>query len=232
MSESLRQEGVVLRKIPYGEADEIVTALFREDGVRRLFAAGSRKSRKRFGGLIDAFARLRFECRPNDAGLWRLYGVEESGDAANARFWERDIRTYAFFNYLAELICECMPEAVRAGDVFTIWLDATESFAAREFHAGEAFAVLVRMWAAFGYEMSLAGCAPCGGAVGEGSVFVPASGGAVCAACVCRQRIAFAPALHPGEHGAADLIGSLVSFSHLILQKRAKAEEFFLKSIC
>jgi DNA repair protein RecO (recombination protein O) len=231
MSEPVRQEGVVLRKIPYGEADEIVTALFREDGVRRLFAAGSRKSRKRFGGLIDAFARLRFECRPNDAGLWRLHGVEESGDAARTRFWERDIRTYAFFNYLAELICECMPEAVRAGEVFSIWLDAAETFAAREFVSGEAFSVLVRMWAAFGYEMSLAACAPCGGAVGDGTVFVPASGGAVCATCARRQRIASAPALDSGEDGANDLIGSLASFSHLILQKRAKAEEFFLKSI-
>lgn len=226
MSEPSRQEGVVLRKIAYGEADEIVTVLFREDGVRRLFAAGSRKSKKRFGGLIDAFARLSFECRPSDSGLWRLYGVEEAGKAGAARFWERDIRTYAFFNYLAELICECMPEAVRAGDVFSIWLDATEVFAAREFAAEEAFAVLIRLWAAFGYEMNLGDCASCGGKAGEGAVFAPQSGGVLCAACARAQRVSGADPAVPSQG-----IKSLASFSHLILQKRPKAEEFFLRSI-
>ena len=52
-----------------GEADEIITVLLADHGLQKFFVGGSRKSKKRFRGVVDHFSRLKMEYKSKDCGL-------------------------------------------------------------------------------------------------------------------------------------------------------------------
>ncbi len=54
-----RTEGVVLRNIPFGEADLIVTYLTPDFGLLKLFAKSPRKIKSRFGSSLEPLTRTR-----------------------------------------------------------------------------------------------------------------------------------------------------------------------------
>lgn len=232
MSNRFVSEGIALRKIPYGEADEIVTVLFRDGGVRRLFAAGARKSKRRFGGLVDVFAPLRWECLPREGGLWRLIGVEESGTRSFRP--DADLSVYAFLNYLSELICEFSPEAADANSLFLSWQMAVARLQGEGFSAPLAVAVLMRFLTDFGYELAIDHCAACGAGIFDGSCFSPERGGVLCATCF-ETDFAGSRFPSPGErvkpphpNETAAVLLRLVGFIRTLLQKNTRSEAFFL----
>ncbi|TCD54025.1 DNA repair protein RecO [Alloscardovia theropitheci] len=53
-------EGVVLRTIKLGEADRIVTIMTKSHGKIRAVAKGARRTKSRFGGRLEPFARNKF----------------------------------------------------------------------------------------------------------------------------------------------------------------------------
>ncbi|MGH2652227.1 MAG: DNA repair protein RecO, partial [Actinomycetota bacterium] len=54
-----RSEAFVLRAIPLGESDRIVSFLTREEGRIRGVARNARRSRRRFGGSLELLSRVR-----------------------------------------------------------------------------------------------------------------------------------------------------------------------------
>jgi len=68
-----RNEGIVLRTIPYGEADLIVTYLTKDLGIVKVFAKSPRKTKSRFGSSLEplTFSRIAFWGK-EDAALPRL----------------------------------------------------------------------------------------------------------------------------------------------------------------
>jgi len=54
-------EAIVLRLTDYGEADRIVTLFTLEQGRLSGVARGAKRSRKRFGGALEAFAHLKLQ---------------------------------------------------------------------------------------------------------------------------------------------------------------------------
>jgi DNA repair protein RecO (recombination protein O) len=253
MSEDIVEEGIILKKIPYSEADEIITVLLKTGGVRRLFVAGSRKSRKRFQGLIDLFSLLKFQYRSNPHSLGRLQKVEELErdiHAANARFWEKDLLAYAYFSYMAELICEFTLEEIQANDLFDLWGEAVRGFQDRPFSAVSAASYLIRIFTDFGYALELNQCASCRGTEPNPAFyFVPEKGGLMCGACAALARVPqtftvsqeLLQAMRASpqtpvrsvslEKEAAFAIRRVLSFSHQILQKKTRAEGFFLQML-
>jgi len=182
MFEIRKQAGIILRKISYGEADEIVTVLFEGDGVRRLFASSSRKSRKRFAGLIDVFANLEFHYSVGTSSLGRLQKASEIQSQVSLRFWEKDLLVFSFFSYLAELICEFNPEEASADGLYYLWNETALSFQSHDFSTEAAACSLARAFEIFGYSV-------------------------------------------PPEAS----LKMIISHAHRILQKRTRAESFFLE---
>jgi DNA repair protein RecO len=154
MFEIRKQAGIILRKISYGEADEIVTVLFEGDGVRRLFASSSRKSRKRFAGLIDVFANLEFQYTLGRGSLARLQKASEIQSQVKSRFWEKDLSVFSFFSYLAELICEFNPEEANADGLYSLWNEAAFFFQSHNFSTEVAAHFLARAFEIFGYAVT------------------------------------------------------------------------------
>lgn len=73
-----RTEGIVLRSLPYGEADLIVTYLTRDLGLARAFAKSPRKIKSRFGSSLEPLTHSKIS----------LWGRE---DAALPRLTQSDI---------------------------------------------------------------------------------------------------------------------------------------------
>ncbi len=66
----------VLRLIPYGDNDRVVELLTRRFGRVAALARGARRSRRRFGGVLDYFHLLDVRVRPGRGGMWRLEDVD------------------------------------------------------------------------------------------------------------------------------------------------------------
>lgn len=110
--------GIILKKQDYSDSDEIVTVLLKEGGIRKFFVSGSKKSKKRYQGLIDHFSCLNFHYHAGSSGLSRVRLVERtSGNPPISA----DLRCFAFGSYLAELICDFFPEAATDHDLYDLW---------------------------------------------------------------------------------------------------------------
>lgn len=131
MAETLRQPAIILGTKPYGESDVIVTALLKEDGVRRFFARGALKSKKRFGGQLDHFALLELGYTPKAQGLWSLIEVnpvsnQEHGYPVGFSF---GLESFAFLGLLAEVIDAFSWEDMPAEYLYQLWLDVVHELA-------------------------------------------------------------------------------------------------------
>lgn len=195
------QPGVILKKNPYGEADEILTVLFRHDGIRKLFAAGSRRSKKRYPGILDRFAHVNCFYMANGRGLWRLTDADIL-DPSTKHLW-RHIPCYAFVNYLAELMCALSPEASGDASLYHLWLGLCDEIKAVQGRAQkeDLAALFVR----------------CLFAVFQISGF---------AAVLDRH----AQSQHDIKSLHA-LLKQLVAYSHHILQRKTRSADFFLETI-
>ena len=71
-------EGLILRVLPHGEADKLVTWHGAASGRVTALAKGAQKSKKRFTNKLEPFTRLRLHYRPprNAAGLHFLEDAE------------------------------------------------------------------------------------------------------------------------------------------------------------
>lgn len=144
------QSGIILRRSPYGETDEIVTALLEGAGVRRFFASGIRKSQKRFAGRMELFSHALLSCIPRREGLWRLVGAEQvGGDVGQA--WTDPLH-FALGNLLSEIICIFTPEEVPAADLFLLWRELTGALEKRAFTNDSVIETLLKFMSLLGYD--------------------------------------------------------------------------------
>ncbi len=119
-------EAVVLKVMEYREADVIATLFTREQGKLRGIAPNARKSRKRFGGALDLFARLTLTLRIRE-GLSRL---EEASIVSLSSHIREDITKVAHAAYACELTDILLPDGMpnlRYYRLLCAWLERLDS---------------------------------------------------------------------------------------------------------
>jgi len=195
------QEGVILKKIPYSEADEIVTVLLKSDGIRRFFVPGSRKSKRKFAGLIDYFAHLKLTYNKSHKGLWRLVEANSRPGTTQAT----DIIKYAFSNMFAELICEFTPEAVDDDELYELWNQLQDAYKNNEFTAKAGTYFIQQALTHAGY------------AIRNDTTFLK------------YPREVFTRELTDKDTVWDDFMKHLVTYCRQIIQKPLPASEFYLK---
>jgi DNA repair protein RecO (recombination protein O) len=97
----LRAEGFVLKSLPLGEADKIVTLLTREEGKIRGVAKSARKSRRRFGSSLEPWSRVSltlFEKENSELGRLDACDLLES-----AYRLQESLETAFLLAYMAEI---------------------------------------------------------------------------------------------------------------------------------
>lgn len=94
-------EAVVLHHTNYGEADTILTLFTAEYGLQKGFARSARKSRKRFGAVLDPFTQAIFQWKPGRGDLVML----EDAELVTSRVGIRcDFQRLSLASYGSELV--------------------------------------------------------------------------------------------------------------------------------
>lgn len=173
-----KTEGIVLRTIPFGEADLIVSYITRDLGILKAFAKSPRKTKSRFGSSLEPFTHS-------------LIGVMGREDAPLPRLTQSDIvrphqglretlRTMVALSSMAELTLALMPEAAPSEPAFRLMQCMLDLMDAAPDNPLYPLTYAIRLLALKGYAPALGGCAVCGAASNE---FYPSMGALACRVC-------------------------------------------------
>lgn len=181
VAQTIKTEGIVLRKLRYGEADSILHLYTREHGRIGAIAKGVRRSKSRFGGRLEPFFRLELMLHEGRGELLTVTGAETVDAYAGLRERAASIDAAA---KVGDFVLRLLDDRERNEPAYNLvanvlgLLDADARAARPE--VGLAFRA--KMMLATGFAPELANCVHCGAS--EGLVaFSPASGGVVCADC-------------------------------------------------
>lgn len=94
-------EALVMRHTDYGDADTILSLFTLEHGIQQGFAKAARKSRKRFGAVLDPFTQAIFHWKPGRGDLWLLQDAELISQRVGLR---SDLQRLALASYGVELV--------------------------------------------------------------------------------------------------------------------------------
>jgi DNA repair protein RecO (recombination protein O) len=187
-------EGVVLRLVPYGDADQVATLFTRAHGRITALARGARRSKRRFGGALGHLVVSQLALRPRVRGeLWTLESAQIVRDFTALA---GDVGAFAHASYALELLRELTPAEVAEPALLDLTIELHESLAA----GGPSPAVLrafeLALLEAIGSAPVLDACASCGTSDLDrgGTVFDPGRGGVICATCAAASR---GPAVRP-----------------------------------
>ncbi len=96
-----RCEALVLRHTNYGESDIILTLFTAQHGLQKGFAKSARKSRKRFGAVLEPFTQAVFQWKKGRGAFWLL----QEAELVTSRFGLRgDFQRLALASYAVELV--------------------------------------------------------------------------------------------------------------------------------
>jgi DNA repair protein RecO (recombination protein O) len=177
------EPAVVLSAVDYGEADRIVTLFTEHRGRISAFAAGARKSRRRFAGALEPGTLLRAQLVSRRGSTWRLDGVDvERAHLALRTDLPRIARALYALELCRELVRDEQPHAALFHQLVG-YLGLLE-----ENRAGPTslLAFELSALALLGFMPRFAACAVCGGGLAEPIRFDPEHGGCVCAQCGAR----------------------------------------------
>jgi DNA repair protein RecO (recombination protein O) len=173
-------EALVLGTVDYGEADRLVTLFTRGRGKLTAFAAGARKSRRRFAGALEPCTWLKAQLVERQGSTLRLDGVDVVRAFAGLR---SELSRIGRALYVVELCRELLRDHEPHAELFALtssWLSQLE-----EGTAGPTSLIAFELEA-----LSLAGlrprfdaCSVCGGALGADPRFDAGQGGGVCFGC-------------------------------------------------
>lgn len=174
-------EGIVLRRVDYGETDRILTVLTREHGKIGVIARGARKPQSRLGPRTDLFMRSRMQLAQGRGEL----DVLTQAEPVSAPPAAGDARRVACAAVCAELTDRVLEGHHADAEIYSLVAAALADCAAP---ARDPRAAVVwfarRMIDRLGYAPQLHDCAVCGAHLPEAPArFSAAAGGLLCASC-------------------------------------------------
>jgi DNA repair protein RecO (recombination protein O) len=183
-SSRLSTDAIVLHGFDYLESSRIFRLLTRDGGVRSVVARGARRSKRRFGSVLDLYVQGRAELTVKEG---RDLDTLEGFDLARARTQvAASPERFTGASVIAELILRTGGEAGDASlfEVVAAALDAITEHpvdAVPSATLGGAWQILVEL----GHAPLIDQCAECQAPIGrEDAVrFHPRAGGALCAKC-------------------------------------------------
>jgi DNA repair protein RecO (recombination protein O) len=215
-------EAVILAVMDYGEADRIVTFFTREHGKIKGIARGAKKSRKRFGGALEVFARLSLQIVLQE-GLSRLHGVDVITIFPHVR---EDLSKIGYAGYACELVDRLLPEAQANTRLFRLLVSYLEHLDAAPCCEEDRRFFEVNLLNIIGYRPPLEYCTQCGVEFLAAPVIRHSSqhGGICCGTCLRTGRelspltlSLLGAALRTGRFGAVQFPGITLEEAGVIL---------------
>jgi DNA repair protein RecO (recombination protein O) len=178
--ERYEDEALVLSTVDYGESDRVVTLFTREHGKLSAFAAGARKSKRRFAGALEPFMLLKVQLVERHGSTTRLDGADIQRGFYPVR---EDLSLISRALYCVELCRELTREQEPHPELYgavLAYMDALERKAAGP---TSLIAFELDALAHAGLMPRFDACAVCGGGLADALRFDPAHGGVVCRMC-------------------------------------------------
>ncbi|MBI2891070.1 MAG: DNA repair protein RecO [Nitrospirae bacterium] len=181
---SIATEAVVLRRTPFGESDLLVGLFTRDLGVLTTIAKGARRSRKRFGGILDTLARLNVLIETRRANAIPLLAGASLVDFGLGLRSSLDRVAIAY--YMGELVWRGTKPGVRLIELYEAFVQALDRVASDGPMPRTLAEFLLRYQQALGYRPKLDACALCHAplAVAAEVAISYRAGGVLCPACV------------------------------------------------
>lgn len=174
-------DGVILRRVDYGESDRILTVLTRDHGKIGVIARGVRKPGSRLAAQTDLFVRSRMQLARGRGELEVLTQAESLGRAAAFA----DARRAACASVCAELADRVLESNHPDEETFELVVDALAGCgdASRDPRAALVW-LTRRMIDRLGYAPTLHECVSCATELAEAPAwFSAAAGGLLCPRC-------------------------------------------------
>ena len=195
--EALSSRAIVLRAVPYRDADLILTLYTRERGRLSALARSARKSKRRFGSALQLFTISQLELRSRGGELWTMTNAEPVVSYAQLAL---DMASYAHASYGTELVRELTAaEQVEPG-LFELIVALYDELEQRGPLPMVLRAFELALLQVVGLAPVLDQCVGCGQRAldGPGLVLDPTRGGVCCAVCAALARGVGVRQLSPG----------------------------------
>lgn len=156
-------EGIVIRTIPYGESNKIVTFFTEEAGKVTAMARGAKKPRSKLAAVTQPFTHGIYLIRKG-----RGMGTLSQGDPIESmRFIREDLEATAYASYIVEIIDRLTDEHAQVGGVYRVLNEALHAI--NEEYDAEAITLFVewKMLRVGGIHPVLHACASCHATDGE-----------------------------------------------------------------
>lgn len=175
-----KTEGIIIRLVPIGEADRVVTLFTPQNGKARAVARGARRVKSRVGGHVELLARVRVLIRRGKT-LDVLSQAETLGSNAALR---DDLWRTTCGLYIAELVDRFSREELENAALYHLLRRCLAELAAAPSPDLLTRYFEVRMLALTGFQPEAFRCVQCGADLAPAAqAFSPAAGGVVCSAC-------------------------------------------------
>jgi DNA repair protein RecO (recombination protein O) len=183
MAGSFTDEGIVLRRVNYGEADRILTVLTREHGKVGVIARGVRKAGSRLAAQTDLFERSRMQLAEGRGELLVLAQAQRSSGPPPAV--AADPRRAACAGVVAELTDRVLEGHLPDADVFLLVAGSLDELGEADRDPRRALVWFARqMISRLGYAPQLRRCVSCSRLLAEeAAAFSAAGGGLLCPGC-------------------------------------------------
>lgn len=179
-----RDQGIVLRGYPFGEADKVVVLLSPNHGKLRAVAKGVRKTKSRFGGRLEPFTHvdvLLYEGRNLDT-------ITQVSIVESFPHLRLDLDRVVAAGTMVEAIDAVAQEGTGSHRQFLLLQRGLRALEAGPVHPDLVASFLLKLAGVVGVAPALEACAECGS--GNDLVrFSLAAGGVVCARCSPGQGV-------------------------------------------
>lgn len=154
-----RTEAIVIRSLPYGESDRILTFFTRDFGKLKGMAKGARRSKKRFQNTLSLFTYLRLIFFEREGmGLVRVEGADVLQGFPKIR---ENLKKIYYANYYLELVNEMSGEREPNREAFDLLFSFLSNLESEEPKEEWLRMFEARILSLFGYRPHLHRCALC-----------------------------------------------------------------------
>jgi DNA repair protein RecO (recombination protein O) len=184
---------ILLRRVEYGDQDLILSVITPGRGKLGLMAKAAKRSRRRFGGVLDLFAILELSCRGGRPG--RLPLLAEASLRESLGSLRTDVAKTAYASYWVELVHFWGEEGQPQPALYALLHDVLRALDLDRLPARVlSLHFQLRFMGLAGLGPRLAACVACQRSIeGLGAArlgFDPVRGGVICPGCDPQPRLA------------------------------------------
>lgn len=174
------EEALLLRKMPYRDADLILSLFTGDSGKVSAMARSAKSSTKRFGGRLEPFVHLRVDLKEGKGGMKIL---QDAQVVRPYNAFMEDIELFTWGSFLLEYTDAVLPQETPNHELFALLIHTLEGLDSKKSVLPLVLGYQLDALSLSGYEPSLDSCVDCGSLISGDSYFSVKRGGAVCTDC-------------------------------------------------